>query len=237
MNDISLILRYRLVDKINKYSFFAKKFNLEKSEFDMYYKSISRTKEIFHNEIIIKAFKLFESKLIAERDIYKWNEKNPKKIAKKYNFSSYSKMDDKGKSIKSLENFRTFFLDIKEQYDTQSKLLLQMDLPWIKNNSHVKPNDCVCFYCGINEQILGELYNDESYTCKTKRNRGAWFELDRKDSSIENNVYSKDNMVLCCYFCNNHKSDVITSHDMRRYFGEPMFLFLIDKYELIIKTK
>ena len=58
-----------------------------------------------------------------------------------------------------------------------------------------------------------------------------------KDSSIEKNVYSKDNMVLCCYFCNNHKSDVVSLNDMRLYFGEKMFHFLIDKYELITNNK
>jgi hypothetical protein len=235
MKGISQILYHRFVEKEKKYSFFAEKFNLKKSDFDKYYKSISRAIEIFQNEIIIKAFKLFESKLNADKDIYKWNNKNPKKIAKEYCFSSYSKIDETGKSVKSLENFSTFYLDIKNQYDAQTKSLLQIDLPWIKNSSHVKPNDCVCFYCGINEKILSELYHDQKYTCKTKRNRGAWFELDRRDSSKEKNVYSKDNMVLCCYFCNNHKSDVVSLIDMRHYFGEKMFLFLIDKYESIIK--
>jgi hypothetical protein len=135
-----------------------------------------------------------------------------------------------------LENFKSFYQDINDQYDSQSKSLLQWDLPWIKDNFYIKPDDSVCYYCGVNEKILNELYNDQKYTCKTKRNRGAWFELDRKDSSKENNIYSKENMVLCCYFCNNHKSDVISSYDMRGYFGKQMFLFLIDKHKTIIKT-
>jgi hypothetical protein len=87
MKDVSQILYNRLVEKENKFSFFAEKFNLEKSEFDKYYKSISRAIEIFQNEIIIKAYKLFESKLIADVGIYKWNQKNPKEIEKKYSFS------------------------------------------------------------------------------------------------------------------------------------------------------
>ena len=237
MKDVSQILYHRLVEKENKFPFFAEKFNLKKSEFDKYYKSISRAIEIFQNEIIIKAFKLFESKLIADEDIYKWNKKNPKKIAKEYCFSSYSKIDETGKSVKSLENFSTFYLDIKNQNDAQSKSLLQLHLPWIKDNLYIKPYDCVCYYCGINEKILSELYNDRKYTCKTKRNRGAWFELDRRDSSFENNIYSEDNMVLCCYFCNNHKSDVISLEHMRHFFGESMFSFLIDRYEYLNKFK
>ena len=105
-------------------------------------------------------------------------------------------------------------------------------MTWIKKSRHIHTNDSVCYYCGVNEQILKELYN-EGEVCKTKRNRGAWFELDRKDSKGENNVYSKDNMVLCCYFCNNHKSDVISTKDMRDYFGESMYNYLSDKIKQI----
>lgn len=235
MKDISQILFHRLVEKEKKFSFFAQKFNLTKTDFDINYKSISRAKDIFSEELIIKAFNLFETKINADKEIFKWNEKNPKKIAKEYCFSSYSNIDETGKSLKSLENFSTFYLDIKNQYDAQTKSLLQNDLPWIENNSKIKQTDCVCYYCGINEQILSDLYYDQKYTCKTKRNRGAWFELDRRDSSFENNIYSKENMVLCCYFCNNHKSDVVSSNDMRLYFGKQMFQFLIDKHESITK--
>ena len=235
MNEVSQILYHRLVEKEKRYTVFSEKFNLSKIEYDNKYKSIYRAKIIFYDELIIKAFNLFESKINADKEIFKWNEKNPEKYTKLYCFSSYSKIDETGKSVKSLENFGAFYFDIKNQYYTQSKSLLQLYLPWIKDNFYVKPEDYICYYCGISEQILRELYNDQKYTCKTKRNRGAWFELDRSDSSFENNIYSKDNMVLCCYFCNNHKSDVVSSNDMRHYFGKQMFQFLIDKYESIIK--
>lgn len=237
MKDISQLLYYRLVEKEKKFSFFAQKFNLIKSDFDKNYKSISRAKDIFSNELIIKAFKLFESKINADIKIFEWNKKNTHEYPKTYCFSAYTRLDDNGKSIKTKEDFKRFYQDIKEQYYSQSKVLLQNDLPWIENNSNIKQTDCICYYCGINEQILSELYNDQKYTCKTKRNRGSWFELDRKDSRTEKNVYTKDNMVLCCYFCNNHKSDVVSLNDMRHYFGESMFSFLIDRYEYLNKFK
>ena len=237
MKDVSQILYHRLVDSEKKYSFYAENFNLKKSEFDINFKSISRAKDIFSNELIIKAFKLFESKINADIKIFEWNKKNTQEIAKKYSFSAYSELDENGKSIKSKEDFNGFYQDIKEQYDSQTKVLLQNDLQWIENNFNINQTDCVCYYCGINEQILSELYNDQKYTCKTKRNRGAWFELDRKDSRTEKNVYTKDNIVLCCYFCNNHKSDVISLEHMRHFFGESMFSFLIDRYEYLNKFK
>ena len=36
-------------------------------------------------------------------------------------------------------------------------------------------------------------------------NRAVWLEVDRIDP---NGLYSRENSVLCCYFCNNDKSDV-----------------------------
>lgn len=237
MFHVSQILFLRLVENKKNYSVFSKEFNLPKSEFYTKYKSISKVKDFFSDELIVRAYKLFESKVNGDKEIYKWNIKNREKKAKQYCFSSYSRIDKNGRSVKSLENFKDFYSDIKSQYAAQSKAHLQLSLPWIKDYIHIKLDECVCYYCGINENILKELYNDPKYTCKTKRNRGAWFELDRRDSTKENNLYSNDNMVLCCYFCNNHKSDVVSSFDMRLYFGEKIFLFLIDKYLSILKTK
>jgi hypothetical protein len=237
MDIISQILEDRIINGVKRFDFYKDKYKMSKEDFKSKLKNLKEVKSHYSNEILIKAFKLFDSKIIADKKIFEWNKKNPQEIAKIYSFSAYSRLDENGKSIKSMEDFRRFYLDIKKQYYSQTKSQLQNDLPWIVENSHIKQTDCVCYYCGIDEQILSELYIDQKYTCKTKRNRGAWFELDRRDSSKEKNVYSKDNMVLCCYFCNNHKSDVVSSNDMRQYFGEKMFLFLTDKYESIIITK
>lgn len=237
MDNISQILEDRISNGAKHFDFYKDKYKISKEDFNSKLKNLKEVKSHYSNEIIIRALKLFDSKIKFEISVFKWNKKNPQKIAKLYSFSAYSKLDENGKRIKSKENFNTFYLDIKEQYQSQSKSLLQKDLPWIEHNIQIKETDFVCYYCGINEQILSELYRDQKYTCKTKRNRGAWFELDRRDSSKNKNIYSKENMALCCYFCNNHKSDVILSNDMRGYFGEQMFLFLIDKYESIIKTK
>ena len=236
MDNISQILEDRIINDVKNFGFYKDNYKLNKEDFDSKLKNLKNIRSHYSNEIIIRALKLFDSKIQFDISVFKWNKKNEVKKNKKKQFSfiQYSRIDENGKSIKSLENFNSFYSDVKEQYHSQTKLLLQKDLPWIYDNIYIKQTDCVCYYCGINEQILSELYTDQKYTCKTKRNRGAWFELDRSDSSFENNIYSKDNMVLCCYFCNNHKSDVVSSNDMRRYFGEQMFKFLLDKYQSII---
>jgi len=237
MIHVSQILFLRLVKNEKNYSVFLKEFNLTKSEFDTKFKSISKIKDFFSDELIVKAYKLFESKINNDKKIYKWNLKNREKKTKQYCFSSYSRIDENGRSVKSKENFKDFYSDIKSQYTAQSKAHLQLSLPWIRDNLYIKSEECVCFYCGINESILKELYIDPNYMCKTKRNRGGWFELDRCDSAQDANVYSKYNMVFCCYFCNNLKSDVVSSFEMRLFFGEKMFQFLVNKYLSILKTR
>ena len=234
------ILLERIVSKKKKPSIeLDEKFKFENKEFLDSLSTIKKMQEYNHDVLIIRALKLFESKIAADRKIFNWNNKKPnlkkpKKDKKEYSFKDYSEIDENGKSVKTSEKFSTFYDDIKVQYEAQRKYHLEKDLTWIKESRHIHTNDSVCYYCGVNEQILKELYN-EGKICKTKRNRGAWFELDRKDSKGENNVYSKDNMVLCCYFCNNHKSDVITSKDMRDYFGESMYNYLLDKVKHINK--
>ena len=59
-----------------------------------------------------------------------------------------------------------------------------------------------CFYCGITEDIVESLIS--CYEIFTKRERGYKLEIDRKEAYQE---YSKSNSVLCCYWCNNAKTD------------------------------
>lgn len=239
MDIISQILVDRIIKRETKFDFYRLKYNLNKEDYNSKFKSLKSINANFSNQIIIKALKLFDSKIQSDIDVFKWNQKNKfsKKKKKEFSFIKYSKIDNNGKSIKTEELFSVFFSDISDLYDKQNKINLSNELPWIKDTNIINDEDHVCYYCGINESILNTLYIDENYTCKTKRNRGAWFELDRKDSSFLGNVYSKDNMVLCCYFCNNHKSDVISPEDMRFFFGKPIFQFLMNKFEYLTKNK
>jgi hypothetical protein len=71
-------------------------------------------------------------------------------------------------------------------------------------------NDRKCYYCNITEieiellKIAGLLDN------KREKTRGKTLELDRK---LPNESYNNiQNLVLCCYWCNNAKTDTFT-HD------------------------
>ncbi|WP_242923076.1 hypothetical protein [Pontibacter liquoris] len=85
-----------------------------------------------------------------------------------------------------------------------------------------------CAYCGITEDKLQKLFDNTTGSLSTKRRRGRSLELERRDS--KSNEYSIKNCVLACYFCNNHKSDVITEEEHRLYFAPQIRKYLEDKY-------
>jgi hypothetical protein len=197
------------------------------------YKTLEKCKENFHTNIVVRIYKLFHSKVANERKIKSNNHKKPQN-KKDYVFAQYFNIK-KNKIEKSLKI--EFYNDVINIYNKQTKEEIQENLTWIKGNNHVNPDNKVCCYCGVSEEVLSTLFTDEDYICKTKRARGAWFELDREDATRNNNNYSKDNMVLSCYFCNNHKSDVISSADMKEFFGKKMYMFLMSKYNYVISNK
>jgi hypothetical protein len=194
------------------------------------YKTLEKCKENFHTNIVVRIYKLFRSKVANERKIKSNKHKNPQN-QKDYVFTQYFNINE-NKIETSLKI--EFYNDVLKIYNSQTKEAIQENLTWIEENSHVNSDDKVCCYCGVSEDVLSTLYTSVYSTCKTKRNRGSWFELDREDATRNNNNYSKDNMVLSCYFCNNHKSDVISSVDMKEFFGEKMYMFLMSKYNYVI---
>ncbi|MBI4947745.1 MAG: hypothetical protein HY840_15240 [Bacteroidetes bacterium] len=93
-----------------------------------------------------------------------------------------------------------------------------------------------CFYCQAEEYKLQKLFDKEDGILKTKRKRGETLELERKNSVL--NEYSEKNCEFICYFCNNHKSDIISEPDHIKYFANAIKKYIDDKYEeLQKKTK
>ncbi len=88
-----------------------------------------------------------------------------------------------------------------------------------------------CYYCKIDESVLFDLYDKGILSSKRGLTRGKSLEIERRNS--KDNDYSKDNCVMACYFCNNHKSDVITEADHRNYFADNIRNYLLDKWKSI----
>ncbi len=87
----------------------------------------------------------------------------------------------------------------------------------------------VCDYCGTDENVLFELFDNGILPSTRGGKRGKTLEIERKDSG--SNIYSEKNCVLACYFCNNHKSDVISENDHRKYFADKIGEYLRDKHQ------
>jgi 5-methylcytosine-specific restriction endonuclease McrA len=66
-------------------------------------------------------------------------------------------------------------------------------------------NQKTCHYCGISIDDIEKLGNSKKLYKKTLR--GWNLEIDRLNSNFE---YTPDNCVMCCYWCNNAKTDEFT---------------------------
>ena len=66
-----------------------------------------------------------------------------------------------------------------------------------------KDNRC-CGYCGISEKQISKLDSNEKINTKRLSTRGKKLEIDR---IRPHELYSKDNILLSCYWCNNAKTD------------------------------
>lgn len=60
-----------------------------------------------------------------------------------------------------------------------------------------------CHYCHTTEDQIGNLI-EKGKIFKKHITRGWSLEIDRKEPNLE---YTKDNCVMCCYWCNNAKTD------------------------------
>ena len=83
-----------------------------------------------------------------------------------------------------------------------------------------------CYYCGVKEHevqqiVVQGLLTSNRFPLNGKimqgRSRGMWLEVDRIHPKEK---YSRENAVLCCYFCNNDKSDVFHGLEYKKFFQD-----------------
>jgi len=141
--------------------------------------------------------KLFSSFEIKEKHI----EKYTSAWQIKYNSDEYlgwvKQIDEEIKRIHEEE--KDLISSLKKEYikeENFSKLFKYEDFANLYNNEK-------CFYCGITEKMINQLI-EKKKLYKKHISRGWTFEIDRRKPNLE---YTKDNSVLCCYWCNNAKTD------------------------------
>ncbi len=81
-----------------------------------------------------------------------------------------------------------------------------------KNLVYVPKENYKCFYCNISIEIINNLI-DKGKIFKKQDTRGFTLEIDRIRPNEE---YKKDNCVLCCYWCNNAKTDEFSGSEFKR---------------------
>lgn len=87
---------------------------------------------------------------------------------------------------------------------------------WIINQ--FKAQEGKCYYCNIKQEDISRLIESGGLASKRFKTRGRSLEVERLDSKI--NSYSAKNCVLACYFCNNDKSDIVSSADYIKFFAK-----------------
>lgn len=107
--------------------------------------------------------------------------------------------------------------DLKEYKDLfYKKFTDKLEFDKFKNiftNDHSKNK---CHYCGITENDISELGDENSDKIKTKRlrTRGRSMEIDRIDPFGD---YSENNIILACYWCNNAKTDEFSYFEFKKF--------------------
>ncbi|NCU31651.1 MAG: hypothetical protein EOM23_01650 [Candidatus Moranbacteria bacterium] len=90
------------------------------------------------------------------------------------------------------------FKELERYYEGQFKKIFP-----IKDFQNMLKTAKKCHYCNITKEEIDILIN-AGKLFKKHITRGWDFEIDRKNPSLE---YSKENCVICCYWCNNAKTD------------------------------
>ena len=85
-----------------------------------------------------------------------------------------------------------------------------------------------CHYCGTKESQIAELINAGILSSKRFKKRGHHLEVERKNANT--NEYSRENSILACYFCNKHKSDIISYDDHMELFAPKIGEYLTNLY-------
>jgi hypothetical protein len=76
-----------------------------------------------------------------------------------------------------------------------------------------KTTEKKCEYCMITEEHISLLLKQKMLYTKTLSIRGRSLEIDRKNSSKS---YEEGNIVFCCYWCNNAKTDEFTEDEFKQ---------------------
>lgn len=98
-----------------------------------------------------------------------------------------------------INEYKSFFL--------RYKIISEEDFKDFYKEDHF---DRECKFCEIKESEILDLRDKGLIQTKRLSNRGVKMEVDRLEP---NNGYIKGNIVTCCYWCNNAKTDEFSAEE------------------------
>jgi hypothetical protein len=115
-------------------------------------------------------------------------------------------------------------VQLRTNYNDRRKRGLNGFISFDDFQSWYSDQDLSCHFCGLSELEMQEITMAGILTSKRfpqngvigqGTSRAVWLEVDRIDP---NGLYSRDNCVLCCYYCNNDKSDVFSGNSYSNFY-------------------
>jgi hypothetical protein len=162
-------------------------------------------KILSEKEIEIDDISLFSQPIALVREEYR----KACQLKSKDNLDNYTiTMDELDKKM---ENWYKQKRNLKADLEKKFEDIFKNELP-LKDFEVIYDMDRKCHYCGISIEQIEKLIENKSILTKRLLTRGRSFEVDKIDP---NGDYSKDNIALCCYWCNNAKSDEYTSEEFK----------------------
>jgi hypothetical protein len=130
-------------------------------------------------------------------------------------------LDDERKcEIKNIKRIRSLYHN-KVNLNGFSLKPFNRFYKWYKNQHNIQNGKC--YYCNSDEQIIATLL-EKKFQYRKRTTRGKHLEVERRDS--KDNLYTEENCVLACYFCNNDKSDIFSDEEYLEYLKDRKGFFI-----------
>jgi 5-methylcytosine-specific restriction endonuclease McrA len=164
--------------------------------------------DLFFFEMAVKNEDIYEGLINIERFR---NFRISKEIKELY-INVYWQIDDVNSIIYNDFTAKDIYYKIKDWSISYKTQVLSLKQDYIKNSfPTIFPMDSFeelckgtsCYYCKITKEKIDELIQKKRLF-KKHITRGWTLEIDRKRPNEE---YTPENSVLCCYWCNNAKTD------------------------------
>ncbi len=221
---------------------------IERKAKELCKKTLKRKLEIFFYHTLIHGINNDTTRkdvsTITYDDFINFNLDNNKENEYTYSWQLKSDKDAEDNIDKIDEIFNkhfgeTFNTIIKEYFKNDfNNSNIKEDIKRLYDQSIKADGSPQCHYCGITknnidkiiETTKGDFNNPQRFYTKRFYNRGHSIEIDQKEP---NKGYESGNMVLCCYWCNNAKSDEFTYKEFKNNIAPMIRKIWLERFKYI----